>query len=241
MTGERIRHFLGGMFLFLCAPAWAQESGPQFQRWDRNGDGQLSRDELPEALRGNFDRVDRDRNGLISRGEHQAFLSRRNAAPAKKTDRADQAPRLAESVRLIRDLDYGGDGNPRQSLDLLLPKDREETVRPLPLVVFIHGGAWRGGSKEGGIGRLGPLVATGQYAAASINYRLTGEASWPAQIHDCKAAIRWLRGHAGEYGLDPDRIGVMGSSAGGHLVAMLGTSGGVTELEGQPGLASRGK
>jgi acetyl esterase/lipase len=80
------------------------------------------------------------------------------------------------------------------------------------------------------------------YAAASINYRLTGVAKWPAQIYDCKAAVRWLRAHAKDYNLDPDHFGVWGESAGGHLVAMLGTSGGVKELEGDlgnPGVSSR--
>ena len=87
------------------------------------------------------------------------------------------------------------------------------------------------------------LAAGGDYVAATINYRLTREAAWPAQIHDCKAAIRFLRGNAAEYGIDPGRIGVIGISAGGHLVSMLGTSGGVSSLEGElgafPGASSR--
>jgi acetyl esterase/lipase len=103
----------------------------------------------------------------------------------------------------------------------------------LPVVVWIHGGAWRVGSKEGG-GPARPLVTKG-YAVASINYRLSQHAVFPAQIEDCKAAIRWLRANAKKYNLDPDRIGVTGSSAGGHLVAMLGTSGGVVALEGHLG------
>jgi acetyl esterase/lipase len=79
------------------------------------------------------------------------------------------------------------------------------------------------------------LVESGEFVGVSIGYRLTGEAIWPAQIHDCKAAIRWLRAHAEEFGFAPDRIAVMGSSAGGHLVAMLGTSGDVGSLEGKLG------
>jgi acetyl esterase/lipase len=79
------------------------------------------------------------------------------------------------------------------------------------------------------------LVATGDYAGVTINYRLSGEAPWPAQILDAKAAIRWVRANAEKYHLDPDRIGVIGGSAGGHLVALLGTSGGVEALEGDPG------
>ena len=82
---------------------------------------------------------------------------------------------------------------------------------------------------------MAALVESGQFVGASIGYRLSGEAIWPAQIHDCKAAIRWLRAHAEEFGFDPDRIAVMGSSAGGHLVAMLGTSGDISGLEGTLG------
>jgi len=82
---------------------------------------------------------------------------------------------------------------------------------------------------------LAPFVASGQYAGVTVGYRLTGEAIWPAQIHDCKAAIRWIRGNAKNYNLDSQRIAVWGSSAGGHLVAMLGTSGGVKHLEGNLG------
>jgi acetyl esterase/lipase len=82
-----------------------------------------------------------------------------------------------------------------------------------------------------------PLVAPGDYVGVSVNYRLSGEATWPAQIHDCKAAIRWVRANADKYGIDPERIGVWGSSAGGHLVNMLGTSGDVVALEGDGGTA----
>ena len=89
-----------------------------------------------------------------------------------------------------------------------------------------------GGSKEGC--PAVPLAAKG-YAVASINYRLSQHAVFPAQIEDCKAAIRWLRANAAKYHLDPDHIGVWGASAGGHLVAMLGTTGGVKELEGTGG------
>lgn len=159
------------------------------------------------------------------------------AQPAAQ-QRAAQQPgipqRLLQDLRTELDIPYAGTDNPRQRLDVLLPKDAQPE-RPLPVVVFIHGGGWRGGDKRGGLARLAPLVASGQYAGVSVGYRLTDEASWPAQIYDCKAAIRWVRAHAAKYGFDPRRIGVMGTSAGGHLVAMLGTSGGVKELEGDLG------
>lgn len=128
-------------------------------------------------------------------------------------------------VRVLKDLVYREVEGKRLHLDLYLP---EEGERPLPLVIWVHGGGWRAGSKERppAVG----LTARG-YALASLQYRLSSESKFPAQIEDCKAAVRWLRAHAGEYGLDPDRFGAWGSSAGGHLVALLGTAGEVPEWE----------
>lgn len=143
-------------------------------------------------------------------------------------------PRVPDSIEAHWDVPYAETDHPRQRLDLLLPKARSAD-KPLPVIVAVHGGAWMGGDKRSGIGFLVPLVASGKYAGASIGYRLSQDAIWPAQIHDCKAALRWLRGNARRYDLDPDRIGVIGFSAGGHLVAMLGTAGDVRELEGDLG------
>ena len=134
------------------------------------------------------------------------------------------ASRLPEGATVHRDLAYVSGGHARQKLDLYLPKDGEN----LPLIINIHGGAFRMGSKENGV----PLeyLARG-YAVASINYRLSQHAVFPAQIEDCKAAVRWLRAHASEYRLDLDRFAVWGSSAGGHLAAMLGTTGDTREFD----------
>lgn len=132
------------------------------------------------------------------------------------------------------DLPYAGNTNPRQMVDLYVPKNRAVTT-PLPVVVFIHGGAWIGGDRKSAAGALGGLLLNGNYAGISVGYRMSTEAKWPAQIYDCKAAIRWIRGNAAKYNLDPDRIAVWGASAGGHLVSLLGTSGGVKELEGDLG------
>jgi len=196
-----------------------------FRKWDRNSDGRLTRQELPATARRNFSRADRDRNGFISLSEHLAFLRR---------GRSRKPVTLPAGVRLVPDLDYVGDRNPRHRLDLLLPRNPVDS-KPLPVIAFIHGGGWRGGDKSSGLQRISGLVATGRYVGVTIGYRLTGEATWPAQIHDCKAAIRWLKAHAEEYRFDPDRIAAFGSSAGGHLVAMLGVSGGVEDLEGRLG------
>lgn len=147
---------------------------------------------------------------------------------------AQRGRRLPETIQLEVDIPYAGTDNAKQRLDVLLPKVRTSD-KPLPVVVYIHGGAWLAGDRRGGHGRLASYVASGEYAGISVGYRLTNEAQWPAQIHDCKAAIWWIRGNAQKYHLNPNRIGVVGDSAGGHLVAMLGTSGGVEKLEGQLG------
>lgn len=139
----------------------------------------------------------------------------------------------SDAVKVLTDIPYADSGNPRQMLDIYLP--RHPAADSLPVVVFIHGGAWKSGSKDRTGHRLQPLVASGNYVGISINYRLTHEARWPSQIHDCKAAIRWIRAHASTYGIDAGRIGVFGSSAGGHLVSVLGTSGDGLELAGNVG------
>lgn len=155
---------------------------------------------------------------------------------------AEGPRRLPDSIRVERDVPYAATDNPRQRLEILLPTTPHDG-NPLPVVVFIHGGGWKGGDRRAGIPRLVPLVTTGHYAGISVGYRLSPESTWPAQVHDCKAAIRWIRANAAKYNLDPDRIGVMGPSAGGHLVAMLGTSGDVKPLEGtlgkHPDISSR--
>lgn len=155
---------------------------------------------------------------------------------AHADDAADLQRKIEQQVAALQltahyDLPYAGTANPKQRLDLFLPGRRAEG-RLLPVVVFVHGGAWARGDRKGSASKVLPLVRTGNYAGVCLSYRLTDEAKWPAPIHDCKAAIRWIRGQAAAYGLDPDRIGVWGSSAGGHLVSLLGTSGGVRELEG---------
>ena len=128
------------------------------------------------------------------------------------------ADALLAGVIVHRDLAYVSGGHLRQMLDLYLP----HAARPLPLIIWIHGGAFRVGDKQDRI----PVEKLEQgYAIASLNYRLSQHACFPAQIEDCKAAVRWLRANAGIYGLDSSRFASWGESAGGHLAAMLGTAG----------------
>ncbi len=137
------------------------------------------------------------------------------------------SPPVPAGVTAHRNLAYVDNGHERQKLDLFVP---DGANHPLPVMIWVHGGGWQNGSKEGC-----PPLRSGytqqDYAVASINYRLSGHATFPAQIEDCKSAIRWLRAHASEYNLDPQRFGVWGSSAGGHLVALLGTSGDVQAFD----------
>jgi len=137
------------------------------------------------------------------------------------------APRVPEGVKAYKDLEYVASGHERHKLDLYVP---EEAEGPLPLLIWVHGGGWQNGSKDGCPPLREGYTSRG-YAVASINYRLSGHAPFPAQIEDCKAAIRWLRAHAKQYNLDTKLFGVWGSSAGGHLVALLGTSGDVKEFD----------
>lgn len=127
----------------------------------------------------------------------------------------------AAPVELVPDLVYTRPGGSPQLLDLYLPRG---FARPLPVIVWLHGGGWRLGDR-----RLGPdlrrFFAARGFAMAGVDYRLSGEAVFPAQLHDVRAAVRWLRAHAEQYGLDGRRIGLWGSSAGGHLAALAALTG----------------
>ncbi|MEM9281021.1 MAG: alpha/beta hydrolase fold domain-containing protein [Verrucomicrobiota bacterium] len=205
----------------LFTPLFLLAQSP-FDNWDKNKDGKLSRDELPPQAQRNFDRADANGDGSISREEDQAFRSRagmgNGGSPGKGGGKG--GPEVDAKKHL--NLSYADNDNPRQTVDLYLPTNATAD-EPLPLVCWIHGGGWRGGTKDNAR-RVLPFLESGNYAVASIGYRLTDEAQWPSQIQDCKAAIRFLKAKADKFGIDPDRIAVWGSSAGGHLVAMLGVA-----------------
>ena len=133
---------------------------------------------------------------------------------------------LSPETEFSGDVPYVKDAHERQNLDIAYSKKGE----PRPLLVWIHGGAYMGGDKAENHAVWADLTKSG-YAVASINYRLSGDAKWPAQITDCKAAIRFLRAHAKDYNIAPGRIAVWGSSAGGHLAALVCTSGTAKKLD----------
>ena len=133
-------------------------------------------------------------------------------------------------IKVIKDLEFATVGSHSYSLkmDLYLPIKPEGSA----LVVWIHGGGWRKGSKEKC--QINWLPKYG-YSLASISYRLSNLDKFPAQLHDCKGAVRWLRADAKKFGYDPNKIVVAGTSAGGHLSALMATSYGVSGLEGKTG------
>ncbi|HZP16601.1 MAG TPA: alpha/beta hydrolase [Terriglobales bacterium] len=124
-------------------------------------------------------------------------------------------------TRVDRDLIFAKFGDKNLSLDLYRPAKQ---AGKLPVVVWIYGGAWMQRNKSAQVGH-GSWLATHGYAVAVIDYRLSSEALFPAQINDCKAAVRWLRANAAKYGLDGEHVGAWGESSGGHLASMLGVTG----------------
>ncbi len=213
----------------LTVAAGAEDSAarlaPKWQSLDADGDGVVALSELHPLQAGAMRAHDADGNGDISLEEYAAY--------DRDPGNAGAIP-VPDNVELLADLPYAATGDPRQRLDIYLPA-RIPNGEPLPVIVYVHGGAFLMGSKVMARSQMLPLVASGRYAAVSIGYRLSWQAHWPAQIHDVKAGIRWLRAHAEQYGLDSGRICAFGPSAGGHLVAMLGTTNGDGELEGTLG------
>jgi acetyl esterase/lipase len=131
-----------------------------------------------------------------------------------------------QDVEVHEDVVYGKVDGTELHVDIAYPK--QTPAKPMPAVLLIHGGGWAGGTHKG---YLPTYLAQNGYFLATVEYRLSGEAPWPAQIEDCKLAVRWLRANAAKYHVNPERIGVMGHSAGGHLVSCLGALGNETTLD----------
>ena len=225
----------------ITAPGTAGTSARlsgQVQQWleaDIDGDGKLAASEVRGLMAKFFQRNDADRDGFLDVADLEDLsrrLADRGGATKGGTERPDRGGTAAvpAGVEFKADVAYR-EGNPMWKLDLAYPKEKSDALRPG--LVIIHGGGWRSGDKGGGQWRSLPLeyVAKG-YVCVSLNYRLTDEAPFPACVEDVKCAVRWLRAHASEFQLDPNRIGAYGNSAGAHLVSMLGLVGPAVGLEG---------
>lgn len=142
---------------------------------------------------------------------------------------------VPESVREIKNLTYVRYGQRALQLDLYVPADRQRQPRgtqPTPAIIFVHGGGWRSGYRI----NFTPFaigMAQRGYVAATISYRLSPEALYPAAIHDVKAAVRWLRHNADAYGVDPNRIALAGGSAGGQIATLVGVTSGLEKFDPQ--------
>jgi arylsulfatase A len=136
-------------------------------------------------------------------------------------------------VHVVRDVVYARYGERQLKLDLYLPQESGQRTT-VPGVVVVRGNGWRSGDKEA-FGFIAGQLAKEGFVAASIEYRTSAEATFPAAVHDVKAAVRWMRANAARYRINPGAIGAVGASAGGHLEAMLATSNGAKELEGSGG------
>lgn len=213
------------IFIFTISPSISQgQQSSAFDNWDTDNDGYISRSEFPDRFPASrFDQVDKNRDDRISKAEDAAFRGRNRNAQASSTQTTNanqnQNSRIPEGTLISKDIVYETVNGRDLPLDLYRPANM---TKPLPLIIWIHGGGWKGGSKNS-INRCAGMLERG-YAIASVEYRLSGEAIFPAAVEDCKAAVSFLRLNAEKFGLDPDRFGAWGSSAGGHLVAMLGVT-----------------
>jgi acetyl esterase/lipase len=156
------------------------------------------------------------------------------AAPQPKDETAE-GPQVPEDVIYVPDVTYCTIGKTQLMLDVAHPKTGDG---PFPAIVLIHGGGWCVGDRKSNVPLALKLAQEG-YVAVTVSYRLSGEAPFPAAVHDVKCAVRWLRAHAPAYKIDKERIAALGYSSGGHLACMLGATGDIACFEGDGGHADQ--
>jgi acetyl esterase/lipase/ketosteroid isomerase-like protein len=185
--------------------------------WDSLAEAQMTAGHTAEAIAG-YSKV----LAMTPTDERVAAVLAKLGAPVSDETRARMLRAvMPPDVELLPDVVYATHGRP---LRMHILRPAAPAAHPRPALLFVHGGGWTEGTKERGVIPLLRFVQRG-YVAASMEYRLSGEARFPAQIDDVKAAIRFLRENAARYGIDPRRIVVWGQSAGGHLAALAGTTG----------------
>jgi len=211
------------LLAFAALSADAQsERVAEWLKSDENGDGVITKDETSGLMSRFFSLNDTDDDGKLTKAELGALDRRLLARGVQKSRGVDNKVAVPDGVEVRRNQVYR-EGHKRWKLDVYLPEEASpEEGRPG--IVFVHGGGWRSGSKDGGVwASLPASYAAKGYVCISVNYRLTPDGGgFPACIHDVKNAVRWFRANAGDLGLNPERIGAYGNSAGAHLVSILG-------------------
>ena len=197
-----------------------------FDLLDTNKNKMLEVFEFKAQNRDIFEHVDINLDNKLSSKEFKAYFSYQNRIIKERKNIKNEQAHL--------NIAYVENGHRRQKLDLYIPDNLQ--TKPMPLVIWIHGGGWKRGTKLL-LGKQIALLEQG-FILASINYRLSRHDTYPAQLHDVKAAIRFLRHNAKTYGIDPNRIGIWGASAGGHLAALAATTGDDASLEGSLGVTN---
>lgn len=213
--GDPVTEFVAGE-----APSTSSNAG------NRAGMAPLSSDSAPPRRAATTARSARPTPSPTRTATPSATRTARSASPAT-------ARGLRAGEQTLTDVAYA-DGSDAQRLDLYLPR---RTGTAVPLVIVIHGGAFESGDKESRSGQAEALRAKG-YAVASLDYRLSGEAPFPAGVQDVKAAVRWLRANSARYGIHPNRFAAWGESAGGYLAVMLGVTGGRRTVLDDPALGN---
>ncbi|KAA5545871.1 alpha/beta fold hydrolase [Roseiconus nitratireducens] len=167
-------------------------------------------------------------------GDRKLIVREAKSKPSADTPSEPKPEDEASDLKIIRDIAYRKGDSQAWRLDLAMPAKQTKDLRPA--LVIVHGGGWRGGSKSVDVyQKMMTEYARKGYVTVNVEYRLIGEAPFPACIEDVKCAVRWLRAHAKEYHVDPDRIGAYGHSAGAHLALMLAMAPKSAGLEGDGG------
>jgi acetyl esterase/lipase len=211
MSPVRMTLLLVVTSLLLVVPSRAQQT-PALKRLDANGDGKITKDEFPERLRNNFDRMDTNKDGAVSDAEFAAFRQNQNAQRQRQRERQPQVePTHA-------DVSYGE--HEKQAFDIWLAKSKDG--KPTPLVIYIHGGGFRGGDKLAVGGQPVAGYLDKGISFASMNYRLSDVGPYPIMMHDAARGLQFIRSKAKEWNLDAERIACYGGSAGAGISLWLG-------------------
>ncbi|MFG0256007.1 MAG: alpha/beta hydrolase fold domain-containing protein [Rhodopirellula sp. JB053] len=201
--------------MVITIPVAAQQSESHIRRWDHNSDGSLTRMEFPERFRDRFELFDTDKDGTVTQTELDAFAE----SQRKRAERIQASKNRVTSVRrqpTHADVAYGDHEKQKFDLWLATPKDD----KPSPLVIYIHGGGFRGGDKSAGNQPIEQYLDQG-ISFASINYRLSDVGPYPIMMHDAARCLQTIRSRADQWNVNPDRIACYGGSAGAGISLWL--------------------